>query len=379
MKSYNVIVVGGGVIGLSIAYLLGKEGVQTLLLERGELGSGASWAGAGILSPPAKRPGPSALDQLRSRSAVLHELWTHALREETGIDNGWMRSGGIDLALEPGDVLELARASRIWDQQGIEYETVDRYTIQNYEPLLTTKILSARFTPERAQVRNPWHLRALAQACEKLGVHIVRNAEVERLKHSLGRIQEVQTEGAVYVCGELVLAAGAWSSELLESIGVDLATPPVKGEIVLLQTSTPNPKRIVEWGSRYLVPRADGRVLVGSTEILDGFDARPRAESVRELIDAAIRLCPALARAVVERAWAGLRPGNSDGRPTIGRPAQFENLIVATGHKRNGIQLSTATAEAVVDLLARREPTINLLELSPNREPGEPIEQAFRS
>src|SRR6185369_15330392 len=159
-------------------------------------------------------------------------------------------------------------------------------------------------------------------------------------------------------CGCVVVAAGAWTAGLLGGLGLRVSTPPVKGQIVLLRTEPPLLRRIVEHGTNYLVPRDDGRVLIGSTEEDAGFDTRPTPTAVRDLIDEALRLCPGLAAADVERAWAGLRPGSLDARAYLGFAPGFRNLIVAAGHKRSGLQLAPGTAQVIADLVVGRQPRI---------------------
>src|SRR5207302_1775874 len=137
--------------------------------------------------------------------------------------------------------------------------------------------------------------------------------------------------------------------------------------------------RIVERGRNYLVPRDDGRILVGSTEEDAGFDTRPTPVAVRDLLDEALRLCPVLAGAEVERSWAGLRPGSIDTRPYLGLAPGYQNLVVATGHKRAGLQLSPATAEVIADLVLGRPPRIDLSSFRIDRPPSDQVDNAFRS
>ncbi len=170
-------------------------------------------------------------------------------------------------------------------------------------------------------------------------------------------------------CGLVVMAAGAWSGPLLEDLGVRVPTPPLKGQIVLLKGDRPLLGRVVEHGKNYLVPRDDGRVLVGATEEDAGFDTRTTPGSHASLLDEALRLCPILSQAEVEATWAGLRPGSVDTRPYIGPAPGFENLIVATGHKRAGLQLAPATAELVADLVLGRPPRLDLTPFRPDRQP----------
>jgi glycine oxidase len=166
---------------------------------------------------------------------------------------------------------------------------------------------------------------------------------------------------------------------LLEGLHVHAPTPPLKGQIVLLRGDRPLLRRIVEHGKNYLVPRDDGRILVGATEEDAGFDTRTTPVGVRDLLDEALHLCPVLAGAEVERAWAGLRPGSIDTRPYLGFVPGYRNLILAAGHKRAGLQLSPATAEVIADLVLGRPPRIDLSSFRVDREPDTLGDEAFRS
>jgi glycine oxidase len=175
------------------------------------------------------------------------------------------------------------------------------------------------------------------------------------------------------------VAAGAWSGRLLEHLGLHAPTPPVKGQIVLLRADRRLLRRIVEHGKSYLVPRDDGRILVGATEEHAGFDTRPTARGARDLLDEALALCPVLEEAVIEATWAGLRPGSIDSRPYIGAAPGLENVLVATGHNRAGLQLAPGTAEIVADLMLGRTPRVNPSSFRPGRQPEPASEETFRS
>jgi glycine oxidase len=179
----------------------------------------------------------------------------------------------------------------------------------------------------------------------------------------------------------VVVAAGPWSGALLQEVGVQAPTPPLRGQIVLLRSDRRLLRRIVEHGKDYLVPREDGRVLVGATEEDAGFDCRTTATGIHGLLAEALRLCPVLAGAEVEQSWAGLRPGSIDTRPYLGFAPGYRNLIVATGHKRAGLQLAPATAQVIADLVLGRPPGIDLDHFRIDRPPGDPEreEGAFRS
>lgn len=379
MPDRDVIIVGGGVIGLSIAYALAREGVMATVVDRREFGREASWAGAGMIPPHTERLSGHPTVELRSWSAVLYPEWSAALREETGIDNGYRRTGGVDVARTLAEENDLRSVAGRWRSEGITYERMAPGDFGRVEPSLNPALRVAYYLPDRAQIRNPRHLRALSQAVGSRGVGLRPGEAVVGFEVAGGRVVAVRTEGGQIPCGCVVVAAGPWSAALLEPMGVHAPTPPLKGQIVLLRGDRRLLTRIVEHGKNYLVPRDDGRILIGATEEDSGFDTRPTPTGIRDLLDEAMALCPILAEAEVERSWAGLRPGSIDTRPYLGHAPGYSNLIVATGHKRAGLQLAPATAEVIADLVLGRPPRIDLASFRIDRPPGDATEDAFRS
>jgi glycine oxidase len=355
----DVVVIGGGVIGLSVAYALALESVRVTVLDRQALGRSASWAGAGMIAPESTRHLDRPEAAQRSLSAVTHRLWAEELREQTGIDTGYRRSGGLDIARTFAQLAGLYALRRSWEEEGIAYELLEGTRVRALEPSLRTD--TALFVPGRAQIRNPWHLRALEAACQKLGVRLRPYTPTTGLVRTGDRLTAVLTPSGPIGCTHAILAAGAWSGGILRTQQMnDYPTPPVKGQIVLLNGPPGTLRHIVECGPHYLVPRDDGRILVGATEENAGYDDRPTVDGTRTLLNALADMAPSLGRLTVERTWAGLRPGNRDGRPYIGASTQIPNLILATGHRRHGLQLSTGTALVVADLVLGRPPQIPL-------------------
>jgi glycine oxidase len=379
MNSTDVVVVGGGVIGLSIAWCLAREGVRATVLDRGEMGQGASWAGAGMIPPHVERLRTNPTIDLRSWSAMLYPEWSDKLREETGIDNGYRRNGGVDVAADLSEDNELKTSAGRWRNEKIVYERLEPGDFARVEPALNPELRVAYFLPDRAQIRNPRHVKALARSLGMRGVPLRRFSAVLGFEARDGRVSAVLTESGPIPCGQVVVAAGAWSSGILEGLGVRVATPPLKGQIVLLRSDRLLLRRIVEHGKNYLVPRDDGRILIGATEEDAGFDTRSTPEALRDLVAEAYRLCPSLKDAEVERSWAGLRPGSVDSKPYLGFAPGYSNVIVATGHKRAGLQLAPASAEVIADLVMGRPPRVDLAPFRLDREPGEPADPTFRS
>ncbi len=339
----DVIVVGGGVIGLSVAWELAKQGLAVTVLEQGEFGREASWAGAGILPPGNPAGARTAEARLRAASHILWEGFSAELKETTGIDNGYRNCGGINVRIG-ASCDELKGEVTNWRGEGVVVEELDGPAAREHEPRLSDAISAAYRLPELSQVRNPWHLRALYTACSQQGVELLAGRPVAGFNREGERIVGVRSLGSTYRAGQFCITAGAWSKQILEMSGCRIPVAPVRGQIVLL-SACPSPIRhVVEVGPRYLVPRGDGRILIGSTEEHVGFEKRNTAGAVAELIGFASSLVPNLADAKYEGAWCGLRPRSADGLPYIGLIPERENLFVAAGHFRSGLQMSPATA-----------------------------------
>jgi glycine oxidase len=230
-----------------------------------------------------------------------------------------------------------------------------------------------------AQLRNPRHVKALLAGCETHGVRLRPGSPFYGFDRQGQRLRAVKSAAGPLHAGRFVVAAGAWSDALLEHVGWRPGIRPVRGQIALLNTRVPLVRRVLLWGERYLVPRPDGRVLLGSTEEDAGFDKRTTAGAVAGLLALAARLVPTLAEAHLERCWAGLRPGSPDGLPFLGPVPGTDNLLVAAGHFRSGIQLSPATALVMKELLLGQKLTVPIEPFRLDRPPAPPHRVAFRS
>jgi glycine oxidase len=346
-SSGDVIILGGGVIGLTTAYFLARAGVSSIVCDRGQIGKESSWAGAGILSPSHLDHAQLPFDRLRAISFADFPGLSRELKELTGIDNEFHHCGALQFVdgMEQGNDHE-------WHGLGTTIRNVTEQDACRLEPELATNLGPAIEIPDTAQLRNPRHMQALREACARSGRVAFREGTTIRgiiIEH--GRAKGVRVGNEV-ISGSAVLAAtGAWADQLLEPIGIRLKVEPVRGQIVLLNAGKVLFKRILVWGSRYLVPRLDGRVLIGSTEEHVGFDKGTTEEAIGALHALALRLVPRLREAKVEQSWAGLRPGNPDGLPFIGPAPGIDNLFVAAGHFRSGIQLSPGTGMILKEMI----------------------------
>jgi glycine oxidase len=370
----DVLIAGGGVIGLTAAWFLAREGVGVTLVDRGDFGQQASWAGAGIIAPGNPGGARTPYDLLRAHSALMYPEVSADLRDQTGMDNGYLACGGLELPEDGAD-----DPAEGWRAEGIAFQLVEGDDLRRRGPGLAAGLRRAYYLPGMSQVRNPRHVKALRAACERSRVRLAPGCAIRGFVRHGDRIVSAETDRGRFAAGRFLVAAGAWTDRLLAPLGWAPGVTPVRGQIALLNTGSQGVRPIVLQGKRYLVPRTDGRVLVGSTEEDAGFDARPTAGGVGGLLAFAAGLVPSLADAPLERCWAGLRPGSPDGLPFLGPVPGLDNLFVASGHFRAGIQLSPATALVLTELLLGQPTTVPLEPFLPGRSPQGPARAAFRS
>ena len=361
----DCLVVGGGVIGLSLAYELAGRGFKVEVVDRREMGKEASWAGAGILPPANRQTAVDPLDQLRGLSHELHERWARDLQAETGIDTGYSRCGGVSLARSRGEAATLIGEASMLQDLGIAIRVIDMVELGRLEPAIdvtgeTARLRAAYLLPDECQLRNPAHLRALVKACEQRGVRLREGVAVESFCVRAGQIQNLVTAAGELKARSYCITAGPWTRQLLTGLDVETGILPMRGQMVLFKSERQLFQRIVNEGHRYLVPRTDGRVLAGSTEEEEGFDKSTTQQAFAELTEFAYSLVPALRGASIEAHWAGLRPASFDGLPYLGRIPDVTNGFVAAGHFRSGLHLSTGTAVVMAELIAGLTPQIDL-------------------
>jgi len=375
----DCVIIGGGVIGLSIARELAGRGRSVRVLTRDPRQASASWAAAGILPPAPMHPGCTPNEALTAWSDMLHRTWAGELRDETGIDTGLRRCGGLHVAMTEADLALLHADAAAWRAQGAACEPLDAAGVAALEPALAPAVAGGTIRggfllPEESQLRPPRHLDALARSCLRRGVVLSPGADVHEILRDGDRITGLaatidgreETVRATWY----VLAAGAWSERLAAPLGLRLATRPIRGQIALVRLPRPVLGRVVNRGLDYLVPRDDGRLLIGSTLEDAGFDPRTTPDAIATLLAFAGEMLGDLGCGAVEKAWAGLRPGSADGLPTIGRVPAVANAFVAAGHYRAGLHQSTGTAVLVADLIDGRPSRVDAAAFRPDRPPA---------
>jgi glycine oxidase len=360
----DVVVIGGGIVGLSVAWNLIKEGVSVTVIEAGQVGGQASGAAAGMLAPlaEARELGPFltlGLESLARYPALVAEL-----QEETGIDVELVGPGMLRVATTDEEAYNLS-VEWEWQQDlGLAGDCLSAKEARLLEPALSLDVRLAVRSPEERNVEPRRLLRALALACARRGVRIVEGEPVVDFELEGDTVTAVMSLGRHFGCGAVVLAAGAWTEVLGRRLDSLVPVYPVRGQILSLACLPPPIRHTIYGPDGYLVPKSDGRVVVGATEDEAGYDARTSAGGIARLLAMAPVLVPSLLSAAFDSAWAGLRPASADGMPILGRLPAWTNAYAACGHFRNGILLTPITGEVMAH---------EILDATPH-----PLTEAFR-
>lgn len=337
-------IIGGGIVGATLALELSRHGLSVELLERRELAREASWASAGIISPPSPRYGTKlelGLRAYRRYPALIAEV-----QDATGIDVGYVHTGEIEFGPEANR--ERMRAALEWQtENGMQVEWIDSAAeLRDREPVLMLDEGCGFYAAEAGSVILSRLTTAIARAAALQGALIREHTPVLGINVSQGRVASVQTFEGEHTVGAVIIAAGAWSRTLGDSLDVSIPTVPVRGQMLAIESPPIPMTSVVAAGGIYVVPRADGSIAVGATEEHDaGFDTGVTPAGIAWLTERIEALAPSLNQGRLSATWAGLRPGTADGDPIIGRVPHVENAWIATGHFRSGALLAPATAE----------------------------------
>ncbi len=333
----DVVIIGGGITGLLSAHYLAAEGAVVTLVERGECFREASWAGGGILAPMHPWRYADSINELVFESESLYPALCEQLQEKTGIDCELQVSGMLQLALAPEDEI----LARQWcERRSRVCEVLDQAQLQNLN-ILSTQFSHALLMPETQQIRNPRLGKALLAALQtNPAVTLHTQTEVNVIETEPLR---VVTDHGVVSAGKVLVCAGAWTSRLIAEYS-SLQIKPVKGEMLLLKAEPGLLPYMLMCHGRYMIPRADGHILVGSTQQDSGFDKTLNVETAQLLQQHAQDVVPALEGAPVVRHWSGLRPATNDELPFVGSLPDRPDIYVCGGHFRNGLAMGPASA-----------------------------------
>jgi glycine oxidase len=346
-KNADVVVIGGGIIGLSVAWRLIKSGVSVAVLEQGQVGAQASGAAAGMLAPLSEADKPGPFVELGIASLRMYHDFVADLKEATGLETECVSPGLLRVAMNEEEAKSLQMANRWQQATGLKVVFLTGEEAREVEPGLSVNIVAATLSPDEKQYESPRLVRALALACARKGVQIMENAPVVGFQTSGDRVSHVKSLNDIWECAKVVIAGGAWSKAIGDWLKVNLPVSPIRGQILSLRALPPPICFTIYSHAGYLVPRTDGRIVAGATAEEAGFDSRPTAGGIAHLLTMVPSLVPSLKEAVFDSVWAGLRPATPDHLPILGPLPGWQNVHAACGHFRNGILLAPITGEVV--------------------------------
>lgn len=361
--SGSAIIIGGGIIGCSIALELQRAGLQCTVLDKGPLLQEASTAAAGMLGAQVEIHHPGAFYELCRYSQRIYSEWTDELEEISGLSPQYISEGIIRIAYNEEDEQEL-RSRLSWMKDA---EWVDTATIRDLEPRVALGERGGLYFRKDHQIHPVHTAKALEAALHREGCIIRAWTPVFHLIEKNGRVCGVKTaEGELYA-DHVIIAAGAWSSALTEPYGLPLPLFPVKGQCISVRLQAPIINRTIFTKGCYIVPKMDGSLLIGASQLEAGYDKRTHISVVSDLYARAAELLPELAEAELMSTWAGLRPGTRDELPFIGASSRMPGVIVAAGHYRNGILLAPATAKLVKQMVHGEALDVDVTAFAPDR------------
>jgi glycine oxidase len=370
VRTYDVTIVGGGIIGVSIAFELGADNLRVAVLDRQEPGREASWAAAGMLSPAPDSPRDLSLVPFARRSLDLYPQFIAAIEEASGKQTGYAREGALEIFLSADAAHERDARLRELRQLGIAAQTISLDDARAMAGAVGPAAGGALWLPEEGTVEPRLLIDALLAAARRRGVEIRAASEVTALVRNGDRCSGVIAGGEAIAAAHVIVAAGCFSSQLggESLVKAFVPTRPVRGQMLALRprAGAPGLQRVVRSQRGYLVPRQDGRIVAGSTNEDAGFEKHVTAAGLGKILGATLEMCPALGSAEVLETWAGLRPGTPDDLPILGA-TDTPGLRIATGHYRNGILLAAATAKLFREFISGAKTSFDVARFSPMR------------
>ena len=369
MKTFDVAIIGGGIMGVSIAFDLAKRNVRVAVLDRQEMMHEASWAAAGMLSPAPHHPTDIPLVPLGRAGLAMYSKYVDAIENASGIHTGY-RTGGAVIVISNNDAeREIGKMVELHRGLGLACEPLPLDEARNMEPALSQDARAAALLPDECSIEPRVLAAAVLGAATANGVTLVPNTEVVSLA-----LDGKKCVGVITIAGEtihashVVLAAGCWSSQISNALPY-APTVPLRGQMIALRHSGTPIRNVLRSERGYIVPRGKDIpqiVILGSTIENAGFEKRVTSGGLEKILSAANALVPELAKAEVIETWSGLRPGTPDQLPILG-PADIEGLVFATGHYRNGILLAPITAKLIGEWITERKTIMEWEAFSPMR------------
>ncbi len=368
MQKMKVIVVGGGLIGLSIAWHLKKRGANPILLDRQAPAREASIAGAGMLPLHSVAFDSPALFELSRLSYRLYPSWVKEMKRASGLDPEWEASGSMGLLFSKTEEMNAREITKRLVELGLEVRWLGGREARREEPALPKDIRKVLHLPDTAQIRPSAMCEMTVEAVRRSGVAIHSNDPVLSLLTRAGKVRGVKTSRRTIEAEAIVLAAGAWAPELLDPLGIDLPVYPIRGQVLLLQGPPSGINHILFGAGFYLVPRKGGELYVGSTMEKAGFERAVTPEGIAALAGAAKLMAPALPLRV-SGYLSGFRPGSADGHPFLGNVPGFDGLYVSAGHHTHGHLLAPASGHLMAQLIMDGKTDMDLAPFAIGRKP----------
>lgn len=369
MKTHDVVIVGGGIIGGAVAFDLAQRGLRVAVLDRQELMHEASWAAAGMLSPAPDCPAAIPLVPLARASLTLYPNFVDAVQEASGVRTGFRTGGAIEGIFHGDAERELSTLVALHRGLGLACEPLSPEEALKTEPALGRDVRAAAFLPDECSVEPRALTAAVLGAAASAGATLCPGAEVSSLALQGNKCIGVKTtKGELFSAGQVVLAAGCWSSQI-SGVATFAPTLPVRGQMAALRNFGAPVRHVLRSEHGYMVPRgvdSPQTVVVGSTLENAGYEKRVTSGGIEKILAAANELVPELAKAEIVETWCGLRPGTPDQLPILG-PAEVDGLVLATGHYRNGILLAPVTAKLIGEWIAERRADFPWESFSPLR------------
>lgn len=351
-RAIDMVIIGGGVIGCAIAYNLSKAGADVTIVERGEIGSQASSAAAGLLAPLGPLSGPGPFADLLLASFALFPTLVPELEEASGIRLGYARTGALRTVRNPKRVQNLKKRFEAWQPLGLEMHWLSGEEARQREPLLAPDISAAIYVPEESHIQAPQLVQAFSKAACNLGAYISSHTEIVDIQRDHSKVTGVQTaDGERITCNHIIVATGAWAACSSTWLAMRLPVSPLRGQMLSYPQPATSLQHIIFGDAAYIAPKGNN-LIVGATREEAGFDTTVTNVGKAWLSETATRLVPLLHQSRIENAWAGLRPKTSDGWPILGPVPHLANITLATGHNSVGIILSAITGQTIAEYLA---------------------------
>lgn len=361
-----MVVVGAGIIGCAVAYELARRGARVQVLDRRDVGQGATQASAGVLAPYLEAHAGRPLVELGARSLALYDEFVARVVEDSGSAVQYVRSGTLEVAADAASFARLQAVARAYEALGVPVELLDAAALREAEPRLAAHLNGGLFVRPHGFVGATDLAGALQRAAGAHGVTFTASTAVARVARRGGALS-VETGGVVVACDQVVLAAGSWSGQVVVEDAEAIPVRPVRGQLLHLGWPAQPLTRVVWAAHCYMVPWTDGSVLTGATIEDAGFEERVTVAGVRQLLDRAQAIVPGVGEAWFREARVGLRPATPDELPVVGPSTRLPGLVYATGHYRNGILLAPLTAALVADLVLDGKDAPALARMLPSR------------